>query len=223
MTASKTPNLGLMNPVASDPFVIEDFSNTFGILDQNPGVLTVPNQASRPTNFTAAQHGRIVLQADQQILWMWNQVNSGVTGGWSRVGNKGLIGEFQNGGTVATTTINRDLGPTVVQGSVLIPGGRPFLALFNYGIATSVGSRIIVSYWEDNVRLLSQVFNGVDPSARPAPGTTPLATAYYWMRPAPTVARTINFKVSIAAFGDVHPWGGGYTAVTDGKLHIIEL
>lgn len=210
-----------MSPVASDSFVTSDFADTFATLDANPGILTVPNEASRPSNFTAAQHGRMIWQSDHNILWIWNQPTTGTVGAWQRVGSSGFLARFASTGTVSTVTTDRNLGPTVCSGTVVIPGGRPYLVMFKWDVASSQGSRIITRYWENDVPILDQVFNDV--LYPTVPGTAPSAKAFYYWRPAPLTALTMRCKLSISSFNDAHPWGSGLTTMTGGIMHIIEV
>lgn len=124
MTASKTPNLGLMSPVLSDSFSPDDFAQTFGILDAHPGVEVIDNLASRPTNLGAAQHGRLYWQADLNVMWVWIQPVSNVAGYWDRFGSKGFLGGAYNGAQVNTTAISVATAPTIVNVSTVLPGGR---------------------------------------------------------------------------------------------------
>ena len=102
MTASKTPRLGLMRPVGSDPFLTDDFKESFDKLDTMPGTLPVPNAASRPTGWGPAQHGNKILQTDVGVEWFWDQPSSSTPGKWTRIASKGSLGSFQNSGSVST-------------------------------------------------------------------------------------------------------------------------
>lgn len=132
MTASKTPNLALMSPVLSDPFAPEDFADTFAKLDAAPGISVIANQASLPTGLGAAQHGRMYWQADQNIMWVWNQPVSIVAGVWQRSGSKGQLGGAYNAAQVNTTAISVATAPTIVNVNTLVPGGRTLLILYKW-------------------------------------------------------------------------------------------
>jgi hypothetical protein len=124
MTASKTPNLALMSPVLSDPFSPDDFADTFAKLDAAPGVTVIANQAARPTGLGAAQHGRMYWQADQNIMWVWNQPSALSAGVWQRSGTKGWLGGAFNAAQVNTTAISVATAPTIANFNTLLPGGR---------------------------------------------------------------------------------------------------
>lgn len=218
-TASKTPNLGLMNPVGSDTFDIIDFQNTMSILDQNPGILTVANQASRPTGWSANQHGRRVMQADQGIEWWWNQPSSSVAGQWSRVSPKGWLAGTFHGGSVSGTTTDA----VVASLSVLIPGGRPVTVLYSFLWATHTNlsnGQICVDYRENGTLITSRVhngtgYNGGDPHNPPDSGMM-----YFLRNVAPTTQQTITFSISVRSFPG-HP--AGTASIWDTTFDIYEI
>lgn len=218
-TASKTPNLGLMNPVGSDTFDITDFSNSMLIIDQNPGILTVANQASRPTGWNANQHGRRVMQADQGIEWWWNQPSSSVGGLWSRVSPKGWLAGTFHGGSVAGTTS----AVTVASLSVLIPGGRPVQVFYSFLWATQTNisnGQIAVNYVENGSVITTHVhngtgYNGGDPHNPPDSGMM-----YFLRNVAPTTQQTITFSISVQTLGG-HP--AGTSAIWDTTFDVYEV
>lgn len=203
MTASKTPNLGLLNPVASDPFQTTDFANTMGIIDQNPGIMTVPNQASRPTGYTSAQHGRRVWQTDQNIEWTWAQPSSGSPGFWQRVGPRGSIASSWSGAQISTSTTNRATGVTVGEfKGLVIPGGRPLkVGWMADWIGNSAGV-CMFSFWENNVRVTDIHHTGFTFSAGQ---TIPHAQGFFLYRFPGGNQQSIDYRLTMAAH---EAWGG---------------
>lgn len=209
MTASKTPRQGLMNPVGSDAFVTTDFATTFGILDANPGTFIVPNAASRPTNYTSAQHGSMVYQSDLNILWSWNQPTSGSAGAWRRVGNVGLLGQSGASGLITTTTTTYSSGVQVAALTVTVPGGRPIQVSINWEILGNTYNKAVVSYWENNVLIVSRPYYGPNPNNS---GTPVSANSWTFARdPAPNASLTLATKVTVASFNASPSNGGGTT------------
>lgn len=220
MTASKTPRLGLMNPVGSDAFVTTDFATTFGILDANPGVPIVPNAASRPTNYTSAQHGSLVYQSDLNIMWSWNQPTSGSAGAWRRVGNVGLLGQSSASGLVTTTTTTYSSGVQVAALTVTCPGGRPIQVLINWEILGNTYNKAVVSYWENNVLIASRAFYGQAPTNS---GTPVSAGEWAFARdPAPSGSLTLATKVTVASYNASPSNGGGTTSAQGMAIAIWE-
>lgn len=217
MTTSKTPRLGLMNPVGSDAFLTSDFATTFGLIDQNPGALVVANAAARPTNYTAAQHGSMVWQADLNIVWVWVQPSSSGAGAWQRVGNTGFLGQFQNAGTVSTVVNTNTQGPVVVSGTLMIPGGRPILVTWSWDQMGGDFFKAVLSYWENNVRIFDKTFPGGLP---PEAG----AGSFWVMRnPAPVSATSVAFQITLSAVPLLPPLGGGSVTITNGTIAVWEL
>lgn len=216
MTASKTARLGLMSPVGSDAFVTADFSQTMAILDANPGVLPVANAAARPTTYTAAQHGSQVYQTDLNIVWSWYQPNSGVTGQWVRVGNTGYLGQFANSGTVATSTTAYANGPTITSGTITVPGGRPILVLVSWDRLDNQYKRSVVSYWENNVRIVDKLFPGY---------TSDVTAGSFWLyrAPAPVSSLSLTIKLTLAAYNAAAPNGGGTSTIGNGLFAVFEV
>lgn len=217
MTASKTSRLALMNPVGSDAFATADFATTFGILDSNPGILPVPNAASRPVNYTAAQHGSLVYQTDLNIVWSWNQPTSGSAGSWRRVGCAGLLGQSAASGLVTTTTTNYSSGAQVAALTVTVPGGRPILINIDWDVLGNYYVKAVASYWENNVLIQSRTFLGYQP---------PNASGGQWTFArdvAPNAALTLNAKVTVAAFNAAPSNGGGQTSAQGVSLTILEI
>lgn len=215
MTASKTPRLGLMSPVGSDAFVVADFSATMAILDANPGVLPVANAAARPTTYTQAQHGSMVLQLDYGILWEWYQPTS-AAGFWKRVDNVGYLNQFSSSASTSTTTTNYALGPVVASGSVTIPGGRPYRIDLSWESFGNTYQKAVVSYWEGSTRIFDRVFYGSLPSAASGGGT-------WFSRPAPSSAYTFNAQMTIASYNATAPNGSGTTTMVGPSMMISEM
>lgn len=216
MTASKTSRLALMNPVGSDAFVTADFSQTFGILDQNPGVLPVPNAASRPTTYNAAQHGSLVYQTDLNIVWAWYQPNSGTTGQWTRVGNTGYLNGYVNSSTISTSTTSYSSGPTIVSGSVTVPGGRGILVLWSWDRLDNQYGRSVVSYWENNVRIADKAFYGYT-------GDITLGSYWIYRNPAPVSSLALTIKLTLAAYNAAAPNGSGTSTIGNGSFAVFEV
>jgi hypothetical protein len=220
MTASKTPRLGLMNPVGSDAFVTTDFATSFGILDANPGYAIVPNAASRPTNYTSAQHGSLVYQSDLNILWSWNQPTSGSSGAWRRVGNVGLLGQSGASGLVTTTTTTYSSGVQVASLTVTVPGGRPIKVLINWDILGNTYNKAIISYWENNVLIASKAVYGQAPTNS---GTPVSSGEWAFARDiAPSASLTLATKVTVAAYNAAPTNGGGTTSAQGVAIAIWE-
>jgi hypothetical protein len=229
MTASKTPNLQLMSPVLSDTFTPDDFAATFGIIDQNPGVLVIPNQASRPTGWGAAQHGRMVWQADINIMWIWNQPSALVAGAWSRQGTKGYLGGAFNAATVSTTATNVGTAPTVVSVTAMLGGTRPALVVYRWSYIGNDpakfatlnlfvnGSGLIES------RHVGNTFAVAYNSATPYP---PGAGMYAVVYGAPSVQTSVTFALKLrcqdpAVVGDAQGGGSSFIIATD--MSVFEL
>jgi hypothetical protein len=220
MTASKTPRLGLMNPVGSDAFVTADFAQTFGIIDANPGYAIVPNAASRPTGYTTAQHGSLVYQSDLNIMWSWNQPTSGSAGAWRRVGNAGLLGSSAASGLVTTTTTTYTSGVQVAALTVTVPGGRPIQVAINWEILGNTYDKAVVSYWENNNLIVSRPYWGLPPTATRTP-----VSANNWVfarDPAPNSSLLLATKVTVAAFNAAPTNGGGTTSAQGVSIAIWE-
>lgn len=216
MTANNTSRLRLMSPVGSDAFVTTDFSTTFGILDQNPGVLPVDNAAARPSNYTTAQHGSQIIQMDLGILWTWYQPSSGVAGVWQRVGNTGFLAEFGNSGVVSTSTTNYAAGPTVASGTFTLPGGRPMLVMISWLRFDNYYGPCIASYWENNTRVLDIPWYGSQGGFSPG-------TFWLYRNPAPSASLSVTTKLTIASYNASPPNGGGTTAMGNANLAFFEV
>lgn len=216
MTASKTSRLSLMKPVGSDAFVTADFTDTFNILDANPGIPVVANAAGRPTNYTAAQHGSRVYQADLNIEWAWNQPTSGSAGSWRRIGNVGLLGSSTASGLISTTTTTYTSGPTASQLTVTVPGGRPIQVAISWDTLGNTYEKSVVQYYENNVAIFYKVFGGkLDPAATAASFT-------FARDPAPTTSVSLTAKFSIASFNAAPSNGGGTTRINGAQITIWE-
>lgn len=163
VTATNTPNLGLMSPVSTDDFKTTDFAATFGILDLNPGIFVVPNQASRPNTWTEKQHGRTVRQIDQGIDWYWYQPTSGFTGLWKRTAPKGQLYTQTNSGAVSSSATNYNSGAVVITtSSVLLPGGRPIKVTVKWDSFGNSSGLAVGSYWEGSTNIIPWGVNGFD-------------------------------------------------------------
>jgi hypothetical protein len=229
MTASKTANLGLMNPVGSDPFLTTDFSQTMGILDQNPGVLVVANQASRPTGWSASQHGRLVWQADQNIMWIWNQPSGGGAGAWLRQGVKGWLGGASNAAQVNTTAITVATAPVVVSTTQMVPGGRPTLILYSWVFTGNSSAKFsTINLIANSVNLYETRHNGngfdvAYTSNFPYP---PQSSVFAFVRSASGTQENVNFQLKLrcqdpAAVGSAQ--GGGSAFIINTKLDVFEI
>lgn len=219
MTASKTPNLGLMNPVGSDAFTVADFSSTFGVLDQNPGILVVPNQASRPTGWGTNQHGRHVWQADQNVEWVWNQPTSSVAGVWQRRGPKGHLGGAA-GGTVSTANPTVGAGPVALSATVLVPGGRPLNVVVGWaGCLNETSGSSFISLWENGTLIAGiNAFgrNFSDPLSHWISGTIDT-----WTNPAPTTQTSVTYQVQVNPNNNINP--PGTTSLMSATISIYEV
>jgi hypothetical protein len=195
-----------MYPVGSDNFDITDFENTNTILDQSPGTLIVPNQASRPTGWGVNQNGRRVMQADQGIEWWWNQPSSTTPGKWQRVSPKGWLSGTSIGGVVSSPST---AAVTVASLTVLVPGGRPVLVFYSFLWATQTNlsnNQVEVDYLE-NASLISNKYhngtryNGGNPNVPPSS-----AMMYYQRNIAPTTQASITFSIAVRS-SPGHPVG----------------
>jgi hypothetical protein len=218
MTASKTSRLGLMRPVGSDPFLTQDFADTFDILDARPGTVVVPNLAGRPTNWGPAQHGCKILQTDVGVEWFWNQPSSSTPGKWSRIASKGSLGSFQNSGSVSTIVTVSTQGPTVINtGNIVVPGGKPLGMFLSWDVLGNSYGKAVLTMWENNVRVWDKVWCGYLPPCASA-GT------FYWPRnPAPDSQQTVSYRVSISSYYSRPPNGGGATVAQNFLLNIYEF
>lgn len=225
MTASKTPNLGLMSPVLSDPFNPDDYAQTFGILDQNPGVKVVANQASRPTGWSNLQHGRLVWQADLNVMWLWNQPTSSVAGSWLRLGGYGLLGSATNPTQINSTAQNWTLAPIAVQTTVMVPGGRPCLVMYNWLYAANDHARqITVDIVENSSVAIERRHDGSSFGVNP--GMPPDAGCYFYVRGASSSQQQVNFQLRVRALDPAivgSDQGGGTSAIWNPTIAIFEL
>lgn len=216
MTTSKTPRLGLMRPTGSDAFVTGDFADTFDRVDANPGVAVVANAAARPSSYTSANHGQLIYQVDIGMLLSWNQASSGVTGSWKRVHPVGFLGQFTNTGSVSTSTRTYSSGPTVVSGTVTVPGGRPILVQAQWGQLECQYDVAVVSYWENNVRITDLVFEAGDDFF--------INGGFFLYRdPAPNGSLALTAKLTLASYNASPPNGGGTSTIRNTTLLITEI
>lgn len=198
MTASKTPNLGLMSPVGADPFVTADFADTMAILDLNPGIRTVANQASRPAGWTAAQHGRRVYQTDQEIEWVWHMPDGGTPGVWKRTYPQGLLATVVNYSSVQTTNTNYSSGPTLVEANnVLIPGGRPYRVTLRAEWIGNSNNMAVMSFYQDGAQVSWLHFSA---SFFDGGRGQPDAREFSFSFPAPSAQITHSFKTTLSAY-----------------------
>lgn len=220
MTASKTPNLGLMNPVGSDTFQVTDFSTTFGILDQNPGILTVPNQASRPTGWGAAQHGRRVWQGDQNIEWVWYQPSSSVGGVWQRTYPKGWLGGA-SGGNASTGSNTLGQGPVVLSLTLLVPGGRPIMLVHGHDDASNeTTGTTALSIWQNGTMVRYDYFFGRH-SSQPQTNST-YGMVYFILNPAPTTQQSVNYQLQLNTWINL-PTNSGISSISGATMDVYEL
>lgn len=216
MTASSTPRLKIMRPVGSDAFLVADFVAMADILDANPGTVIVPNAASRPSNYTSANHGQKVYQTDYNIEWSWNQPSSGSAGAWRRVGNSGLLGQSVASGLVTTTGTAYATGVQVAALTVTVPGGRPIQVAINWDILGNTYEKAVVSWWENNVRIFDRVIWGKAPTAASS------GSVVFARDVAPSAALSLATKVTIASFNAAPANGGGTTSAQGFSISIWE-
>lgn len=229
MTGSHTPNLGLMNPVGSDPFNTSDFADTFTKLDLTPGVLVVANAASLPTGWSAAQHGREVWQADLNIKWVWNQPSSGVGGVWLRLGNKGWLGGAGNAAQVNTTAISVSTAPTVCSYSATVPGGRCIYVNMRWiFIGNDQARYATINLIANSSNVLEARFNGNGFGVAYSGGTPypPQSASYGFIYGMVSSQQTINFQLKLrcqdpAVVGSAQ--GGGSCFIIGTAMDIFEL
>jgi len=229
MTASKTPNLALMSPVLSDPFTPDDFADTFGKLDAAPGVTVIANQAARPTGLSAAQHGRMYWQADQNIMWVWTQPSALVAGAWQRLGVKGWLGGAYNGAQVNTTAISVAAAPTIVNANILAPGGRALMLLFKWMFIGNDPAKFATIDLLSNSAIIQEArFNGngfgsAYSSSFPYP---PMSHQYGYVYTGIDVQTNFNFELKLrcqdpAVVGSQQ--GGGSSFITGTSIDVFEL
>lgn len=229
MTASHTPNLGLMSPVGSDPFVTTDFSDTFTKLDATPGILTVANAASRPTGWGASQHGRHVWQSDLNIMWVWNQPSGAPSGSWVRRGGYGWLGGASNAAQVNTTAISVATAVTVCSTSVMVPGGRPCMVMFSWifiGNSYAKFATINIIANSSNILETRHNGNGFDVAYSSTYPYPPWSQTFAFIRQSSSVQENVNFQMKLrcqdpAVVGSTQ--GGGSCFVIGAALNIIEV
>lgn len=222
MTASKTPALGLMNPVGSDPFLTSDFAQTFQAIDAAPGIVTVANQSARPTGWNSNQHGRRVWQADQNIEWVWVQPSSSSPGSWQRTFAKGVLANAQVGGFLGTSNTNYATGPTIVSiPSVIIPGGRPIRVTYWYDWLANDYGQSVITYWENGVQTYDNFHDGrLFGDNFPEPHVN---SHRFYRNPAPSSQVTMSFSITLSARNDTPPHGGGNSLIAATWLEIEEV
>jgi hypothetical protein len=225
MTASKTPNLALMNPVGTDPFTTTDFSDTFTKLDNVPGVQVVANYASLPTGWSAVNHGRFVWQADLNIMWIWNQPSSSVAGVWQRFGNYGLLASAINATQVNATQVNWTAAPVAVQVTAMIPGGRACLVMTRWQyVANDHANQVTLNFIENSSSVMEQRFTGS--SYGVVAGNPPTAGAYWYIRGASSTQQSVNFQLRVRAQDPAivgSGQGGGTSAIWSPFIAIFEV
>jgi hypothetical protein len=207
-----------MDPVGSDPFKVQDFSETFETLDRNPGVLTIPNQSSRPTGWNADQHGRRVWQADQNIEWVWNQPSSSQGGEWQRTYARGLIGSARSSHIISTTSWQHFHAPLICSVNTLLPGGRP--------ITMSISCDWVSSTGFDHYCYANIIFNGDLITRQMWRGyhftwwhDRSISDHYYALTQdlAPRTQKEGLFELRLSA-----PLGGGLVRMAYGRMEIFE-
>jgi hypothetical protein len=216
MTASKTARLGLMRPVGPDAFLIADFVGMVDLLDANPGYVIVANAASRPTNYTAAQHGQLVHQTDYGIVWSWYQPSSGTAGFWKRVGNVGLLGQSAASGLVSTTNTAYATGVQVAALTVTVPGGRPIQVGITWDLLGNTYEKTVISWWENNVRIFDRVIWGKAPTAASS------GSFVFSRDVAPSAALSLATKVTVSSYNAAPANGGGTTSAQGFAITIWE-
>jgi hypothetical protein len=222
VTALTTDKLGLIKPSTTDDFKTSEIANTFQILDDNPGILVIPNQAARPSSWTHLQHGRTVRQMDQRVEWVWEKPNSGATGVWKRYWGKGLLHTQSNAGATSSSSTNYNAGTTVIQTpSLLLPGGRPIRVTVRWGNCGNTSGLAIASYWEGSTRIHDWGINGFD-YTQSQWGRTGIASMYRITRDiAPTTQVNMTFKWTISATSDFGL--GGTSTMRDVVLEVEEV
>jgi hypothetical protein len=218
-----------MNPVGSDAFTTGDFSSTFQTLDTVPGILVVPNAASRPTGYSASQHGRMVWQADLNCMWVWNQPSGGSGGSWLRSGTCGVLGTARNAGVVSTTAISQATAPTITSVTVMVPGGRPTMIMYSWVfIGNDPAKYATLNIYANSTGLLETRHNGntfesAYSGSFPYP---PDSSTYAIIRPASGSQENVTFTLKIrcqdpAIVGSAQ--GGGSCFITNTSLTVMEV
>lgn len=224
-TASHTPNLSLMLPVDSDQFTPDDYRDTFTKLDNAPGITVAPNQASRPTGWSNSQHGRMVWQADLNVMWIWNQPSALVGGSWVRSGSYGLLGSALNATQINSTAVNWTVAPTVVSVNVMVPGGRPCLVKYGWEyVANDHSHQVTLTLVENSTSVLERRHTGS--SYGVVSGVPPSASAYYWVRSSAATQQQINFQLRLRAQDPAivgTDQGGGTSAIWTPMMAVFEL
>lgn len=220
MTATQTPKLGLISPVNTDQFSTAEIAQTFGILDSNPGVLGVANQASRPNTWTHLQHGRTVRQLDQGIDWWWDKPDSGTTGVWRRLGSKGVLWSQGNGSSISSATTTYTAGATIIQTpSVRLPGGRRTRISVLWDTMGNTAGVGMGHYWEGSTLINSWGVNGFDTTSGQW-GHVGAAGMYSIIRDiSPTTQVDMTFTWAISAMSGV----GGTTTIRNTRMFIEEI
>jgi hypothetical protein len=229
MTASKTPNLGLMSPVLSDSFTPDDFAQTFGILDAHPGIEVIANEASRPSGLGAAQHGRMYWQADQNIVWVWSQPSAMVAGSWLRMGNRGWLGGAYNGAQVNTTAISVATAPTIVNVSTLLSAGRPAVVLYKWTFIGNSYARFATIDLMANSSVVQETRfngNGFDVAYSGATPYPPQSAMFAHVHTLLGAQQNVNFQVKLrcqdpAVVGSQQ--GGGSCFIVGASMDVFEL
>lgn len=203
MTATTTPRLGLISPTSTDDFKTTEVAQTFGILDENPGIYRVDNQASRPTTWNHNQHGRTVRQMDQLIDWVWVQPTSGSVGAWKRVAPKGILHTQENQANVTSSATVYTSGATVIQTpSIILPGGRPIEISLRWHFFGNTEGIAVGSYWEGSTLQTSWRVNGYELAQPSHRGDYGMGGMYAtWRDLAPTTQVSMSFKWTISAYG----------------------
>jgi hypothetical protein len=217
MTASVTPRLGLMSPVPADPFLVQDFAALTQKLDAQPGIIPVPNQNSRPTNWGVAQHGSTVLQTDLGILWYWNQPSSTTAGSWQRVMGKGSCGTWQNPSSCSTQITEPNNGVKACETEpIKVGGGRPLVIDILWDIFGNDYGKCMLNLWCNNIRIKDFPWHGRrNPDHSGGSFSCP-------HNPAPVYQATLKYHLTICSVKGYPPNGGGLTIIQNLSLSIRE-
>jgi hypothetical protein len=220
VTATTTPKLGLISPTTTDNFSTAEIAQTFGILDDNPGILCVANQAGRPSTWTHLQHGRTVRQLDQGIDWWWDKVDSGTTGTWRRLASKGILYAQGNGGSVSSSTTTYTSSATVIQTpSIRLPGGRRIRVSVLWDTMGNTAGIAMGHYWEGSTLINSWGVNGFDTTSG-LWGHVGAAGIYSIIRDiSPTTQVDMTFTWGISAMVGV----GGTSFIRNSRMFIEEI
>jgi hypothetical protein len=219
MTANYTPRLHLMAPTNSDTFTPDDFTTTFGVLDQYPGVRPVASYAALPTGLTNAQHGSMFVQTDNQAMWMWNKPTPTATGSWIRTNTVGLLGSDAIDADKSTSATDDAHAATIMSiPNFPIPGGRRLLVqTFIFALSNSGTGGIAHAMLLENGSAVTRGYTNSDP-------TNSVCVSMYHITGVYAQGTQFNFSVKIRGFAGTH--GGGTTTAQAGGgtyLQVYEI